>query len=356
MPPAEGGRMEIYMKFNRKQKEIIRKIASGEIQDIYSYMNTFNLLTFAQFKKIEIQQAFFTDSIPKEYYFPVELSPQFSNIETSDTFTQKVNDGLVNPDKYKSFTLSLNYSYGIKHLSWDNEDYNIDFYNGIYIAKSFDDIISFLSLWQYLKSEMLVIELPSDLTDKTLGLFYEKQTLLPSTQPLSQEEKIKGINFENHTYDDRNYSKGIDYKFSTEKCTICKEYLGKKIYPTPELNLYIQRNFKTSEEKTQSSALFAAWLAIFVSVTLPLIPIPQNAESNYLSEMITEINHLEGELTNIKEQASIYNPEAVTKLNEIDQKIEKITDLLDTLELNNEQSSITNEIDNQITQEEQIPN
>lgn len=341
------------MKFNRKQKEIIRKIASGEIQDIYSYMTTFNLLTFAQFKKAEIQQAFFTDSIPKAYYFPMELLPQFSTIETPDTFTQKVNDGLVNPDKYKSFSLSLNYNYGIKHLSWDNEDYNIDFYNGMYIAKSFDDIISFLSLWQYLKSEMLVIELPSDLTDKTLGLFYEKQIIPPSTQPLSQEEKIKGINFENYTYDDSNYSNGIDYKFSTEKCTICKEYLGEKIYPTPELNLYIQRNFKTCEEKTQSSALFAAWLAIFVSVALPLIPSPQSDESKYLSKIVTEIDHLQEDLTTLKEQSNSYDSQTNEKLDEINQKIQDITELLDTIEFNNEQINTTQEVEEQVIEQSQ---
>ena len=34
------------MKFNKKQKEIIIKIVSGEIQDIYSYMSAFNLLSF----------------------------------------------------------------------------------------------------------------------------------------------------------------------------------------------------------------------------------------------------------------------------------------------------------------------
>lgn len=344
------------MKFNRKQKEIIKKIASDEIQDIYSYMTAFNLLTFAQFKKTEIEQSFFSDSLPKEYYFPLGLLPKFSTIETPDTFTQKVSAGLVNPDKYKSFSLSLNYNYGIKHLSWDNKNYIIDFYNGIHIANSFDDIVSFLSLWQYLKSEMLVIELPSDLTDKTLGLFYEKQVIPTSTQPLSQEEKIKGINFESHTYNDDNYFNGIDYKFSAEKCTICKEYLGKKIYPTPELNLYIQRNFKTCEEKTQSSALFAAWLAIFVSVSLPLIPGPQSDEAKYLSEIVSEIDHLQGELTTLKEQSNLYDSQVTEKLDEINQKIQDITDLLNSIEFNNEQGNNTTEVINQITQEEQVTN
>lgn len=226
----------------------------------------------------------------------------------------------------------------------------------MYIANSFDDIISFLSLWQYLKSEMLVIELPSDLTNKTLGLFYEKQVIPASTQPLSQEEKIKGINFENHTYDDGNYSNGIDYKFSTEKCTICKEYLGKKIYPTPELNLYIQRNFKTSEERTQSSALFAAWLAIFVSVALPLIPSPQSDESKYLSEIVTEINHLEEELATLKEQSIIYDSEATDKLDEINQKIQEITELLDTKEINNEQINTVQPAEGQLIEEAQETN
>ena len=344
------------MRFNKRQKDIIKKIASEEIQDIYSYMTALNLLSFAQFKKTEIEHSFYTDSLPKEYYFPLDLSPTYSTIETPDAFTRKVNEGLINPEKYTSFSLSLNFDYGIKHLLWDNVEYSIDFYNGIYIANSFDDIISFLSLWQYLKSEMLIIELPVDLTTKTLGLFYEKQTTPVSTQPLSQEEKIKGINFENHTYDDSNYSKGIDYKFSTKRCIICKEYLGKKICPTPELNLFIQRNFKTTEERTQSSALSAAWLAIFVSVALPLIPSPQSDESKYLSEIVTEINHLEEELTSIKEQSDIFDSETTTKLDEINKQIKDITKLLNILEINNKQADSAKEIDNQIAQEEQANN
>ncbi len=345
------------MRFNKKQKDIIMKIASGEIKDIYSYMTSLKLLSFAQFKKTEIEQAFYTDTLPKEYYYPIGLSPKLSIIETPDAFTRKVNEGLLNRDKYTRFSLSLKFDYGIKHLLWDNIEYDIDFYNGIYIANSFDDIISFLSLWQYLKSEMLVIELPSNLTVQTLGLFYEKQIMPVFTQPLSQEEKIKGINFENYTYDDSNYTNGIDYKFSTERCTICKEYLGKKIYPTPKLNLYIQQNFKTTEEKTQSSALFAAWLAIFVSVALPLIPSLPSNESKYLSEMATEINHLEKELTDIKEQSDIYGSETTTKLDEINKQIENITELLNNLEINNEQTDFTKEIDNQITtQKEQATN
>ena len=241
-------------------------------------------------------------------------------------------------------------------MSWDNNNYSINFYNGIYIANSFDDIVSFLSLWQYLKSEMLVIELPSDLTDKTLGLFYEKHIISSSAQPLSLEEKIKSINFESHTYNDDSYFNGVDYKFSTEKCTICKEYLGKKIYPTPELNLYIKRNFKTCEEKIQSSALFAAWLAIFVSVTLPLIPSPKSNEVKYLSEIAEEIDYLQNELTALKEQSSINNSQAAQKSEELNQKIQDITELLNTIEFNNEQNHTTTEIINQSTQEEEISN
>lgn len=344
------------MKFNKKQKEIIIKIVSGEIQDIYSYMSAFNLLSFVQFKKTEIEQSFFSDSLPKEYYFPRGLSPKLSTIETPDRFTKKVNAGLINPDNFNSFSLSLNYNYGIKHLSWDNNNYSINFYNGIYIANSFDDIVSFLSLWQYLKSEMLVIELPSDLTDKTLGLFYEKHIISSSAQPLSLEEKIKSINFESHTYNDDSYFNGVDYKFSTEKCTICKEYLGKKIYPTPELNLYIKRNFKTCEEKIQSSALFAAWLAIFVSVTLPLIPSPKSNEVKYLSEIAEEIDYLQDELTALKEQSSLNDSQAAQKSEELNQKIQDITELLNTIEFNNEQNHTTTEIINQSTQEEEISN
>lgn len=333
------------MRFTKHQKNIIKKIASGEIQDIYTYLTTYNLVSLAQYNRNEIEQAFLNDDIPKEYYYPQNLQPKFSTIETPNDFEKKVKQGAINPEKYSKLSLNLNYNMGIKHLTWAGINYELNFYNGIYIANSFNDIATFLSIWQYLKSEMLILDLPSDLTAETLGLFYEQHmgTTLKQSETLS--DRIKKINFTDCSYDDNNYFNGIDYTFSVEHCTICKEYLGRKLYPTPELNTFIQRNFKTAEEKTQSSALLAAWLAIFVAILLPAIPTSQKSDSEYLSEIVTEIREIKTQLENSDDQLNSYNEELTTSLEEIKKQLESLDASSDFSEIVSQINCILKELD-----------
>lgn len=326
------------MRLTKHQQNIIRKIASGEIQDLYTYLISCNLDSYAQYNRAELEQSFMNDTIPKEYYYPQNLSPKFSTIEIPKEFEAKVNKGLINPDRYNKFSLKLNSNYGIKHLTWNGVDYELNFYNGVHIANSFNDIVSFLSLWQYLKSEMLILDLPADLTAKTLGLFYEKRTEPRFVQPENLEDCISKINFSDCSYDDSNYFNGIDYQFSFEHCTICKEYLGRKIYPTPELNTFIQRNFKTIEEKTQKSTLLAAWLAIFVAILLSIISNFQKHDSEYLLEIATEINNLQTQLSDSDEQLNNYNKELLIRLEEIKLQLEILDKSFDY-------SSISEQID-----------
>lgn len=314
---------EITMRFSKKQQKVIKMIASGDIQDIYTFLTSFNLVSLEQYDKDEIKQKFENDTIPKKYFYPKNVKPKFITIETQESFEQKVNKGSIRPDSYNNFPLSLNFNNGIKHLTWNDNDYEINFYDGVYTAKSFEDIVSFLSIWQYLKSEMLVLELPSKLTAQTLGLFFEKQTTCNPYESLNQEERIKKINFDNQTIDDRNYFNGVDYKFSNDHCTICKEYLGRKIYPTPELNTFIHRKFKTTEEKNQGSALLAAWLAIFVAILLSLLPRFQKSDSEYYTESIKKLDSIRSELHTIKNQSVTDNQEIKINLEKIEQQLQK---------------------------------
>lgn len=333
------------MRFTKYQKNIIKKIASGEIQDIYTYLTTCNLVSLAQYNRNEIEQAFKDDNIPKEYYYPKKLTPKLSTIETPKNFAAKIKQGAINPDKYDKFSLNLNYNIGIKHLSWSHIDYELDFYHGVYIANSFNDIVTFLSIWQYLKSEMLILDLPANLTAETLGLFYERHTRTDLAQSEDISERIKKINFADCSYDDSNYFNGIDYTFSIEHCTICKEYLGRKLYPTPELNTFIQKNFKTTEEKTQSSALLAAWLAIFVAIILSF----QKSDSEYLSKIVTDINEIKTQLEDSNDQLINNNEELTTSLEGIKQQLKSLDKSSDFSEIVSQINCILEELDDTST-------
>lgn len=306
------------MKFSKHQKEIIKQINNGKIYNIISYLKFFNLGETIVLNKDDILHKFNTDNIPKIYYYHKNLKIKYSNIISEDVYNNKVLNNELNPENYESVTLKLNYNQGIKHEIWDNKNYTINFYDGVYIAKSFNNIIDFLALWQYLKSEMLILEVPNDITANELSIFYEKQTS-SNSNILSLEERIQQINFDDFTYEDSHYMLENIYTFSKEKCTICKEYLDRRIYPTTKLKIFIQKRFKTTEEKTQSSALCAAWIAIFVSIILTFLPYFQGTNQDYTKSISQNINA-------IKTQNEDQYNSIKTKINEMIEQINLLTE------------------------------
>lgn len=259
------------MKFNKKQQQIIKLIMSGDIFDLFSYIKHFKLGENISYDKEEISKLFTQDNICKDYYYSRNLKPIAANIMTSDIFLQKVNAKEIDESKYIHRSLSINFCTGIQEVFIDNQYYKINFYNGVYVAKSFESIIDFLSLWQYLKSEMLVLEVPNEITPETIGLFFEKNSSLNADTSISSTP-LQDIDYSTFSYSDEHYIKNDIYSFSNEHYTICRDFLSKRIYPTPQLNLFIQKKFRTTAESAQQSALSAAWLAIIVSIILTFMP------------------------------------------------------------------------------------
>lgn len=283
------------MKLNKNQKSILKQILSGKIFDLYSYIKCFDLGEYISYDKEEIFKLFTQDNICKEYYYPSNLKPLPANVLPADIFHQKVSAKEIDENKYTYSPLSLNFCTGIKEVPIINKTYRINFYNGVYVAKSFETIIEFLSLWQYLKSEMLVIEVPVEITPETIGLFFEKNISFSDAHISTSSIQLKDIDYTTFTYSDAHYLKKDMYSFSDKHYIICKEFLSKRIYPTPQLKLYIQNKFRTTEEITQQSALLAAWLAIFVSIFLTFIPyirslFDTNISQNTLNNMVIEDN------------------------------------------------------------------
>ncbi|MDD3014511.1 MAG: hypothetical protein PHC34_12480 [Candidatus Gastranaerophilales bacterium] len=255
------------MKFTQHQQQIIKHIKSGEIYDLESYLKQFDLCEYIKYDKETILNQFTQDDICKTYHYPCSLTPKAATVITDDEFIQKSNTRQIDCSKYCTLILKLKFDTGIKKVESNGEIHEVNFYDGVYIGKSFDYIIEFLTLWEYLKSELLILEVPAALSANTLGLFFEK-----STDTLVLGNSLDNIDFCDSTYKDTPYLVDKLYSFSNEHYTICKEYISKRIYGTPKLNLFIQKGFKTSEEALQKSALIAAWLAILVSIFLTVLP------------------------------------------------------------------------------------
>lgn len=325
------------MKLSKHQKEIIRHIYKGDIYDILSYIKFFNLGKTIKFDKTDVDKSFDSDELPKKYYCPKNLHHTFVNMIPESTFNELLLNEEVDSEKYTEHNITLSYNSGIKHESWNGQEFTFNFYNGVYVVNSFNVVLDFLIIWQYLLSEMLILEVSSDFTADLLGLFYEKCSNTVN-QNLSLEDRIKEIDFQNLTYDDQNYLKEYNYTLSHEHCCICQEYLGKRIYPSAKLGIYIKKNFTTYEENTQNRALFVAWLAIFVSIALTFAPYFHQEDTSNIEAISQDIKEPKDIINNT--ETSNYLP---AKLDNIIEKIDVLINTLSTRSTDTESSEATSE-------------
>lgn len=310
------------MKLSKHQKETIRLIASRDIYDIPTYLKYFNLGCEIKLSKEKITEQFNTDELPKTFYRRKDLQCSRNNTLTDVEYTEKLKNHQLTPEHYMAEDLKLNYSSGIQQKTFENTTYTINFYEGVYIPNNFNDIVDFLTLWQYLKSEMLILEVPNPCNAQMIGLFFEPSTA-NSYSPTSLEEKLNCVDYSTFTYDDRYYLQNKCYTFSQEHCAMCKEYINQKIYPSTRLSLFIKKNFKTYEESTQNRALFAAWLAIFVSVILTFAPNIHQNDSTSIQTITSEVIEIKDLLKtqDVSTQLSSKLDEIIKKLDSIHQKI-----------------------------------
>ncbi len=299
------------MKFTKHQKETIKAILNGEIYDIYTYLKHFNLYEFAKYNKDSIINKFNKDPIPKVYYKENGLQSKASNTMTEQDYIRKLEQNEISSDNYTRVELELSYKGGIRKEQWEGETFVVNFYEGVFVAKSFNNILEFLTLWQYLKSEMLILEVPRKVEKNTLALFYEK-TCNNNINDIPQSNRI---DYDSFTYDDIYYLHSKYYTLSLEHCNACKEYIAKKLYPSPKLSLFVDNHFKTSDERSQNKNLFVAWVAIGVSIALSILPYFIN-ENNDSEIIINELKSIK-----IKLDSNTFDDEICDKLNTLINKI-----------------------------------
>lgn len=243
-----------------------------------SYVKYFGLGEWIKYDSDKVRREFEEDTVPKMFYYAKTLKKNKSNMLTASQFNAKLEKHELNPEEYLSNNVTLRYDAGIQHTEWEDNTYSFDFYEGVLVAKSHVDIKEFLVLWQYLKSEMLILEVPQECSKETLGLFFTRTE--NELHKLSVNEQIEHINFYDFTYSDRHYLGSATFELSYEFCIMYKEYLSKKMYASTTLDLFIRKGFRTTEERIQNSALAAAWLAIGVSILLTFAPLVRQNEAD----------------------------------------------------------------------------
>lgn len=256
------------MKYNKANKEIIRLIENGTIFDIPSFVSYKKQRKLAKIDKAILVDQFEKGVPIKRYYYPTNLRIDPRNLMTENEYERKVKLHEVNPVSYKSVDISLRNDAGIKTHVVDGHNVMLDFYNGIYISDSFNDIYEFLILWQHLKNEMLIQECSCDNYADTVGLLYMPKNIRPEILDTPATELIE---YTSCSISDKCFL-DQDYVFSNDAYLRCKDYIGKKIYPSIHLSLFVKNNFETAGEIAQRKSMRVAWIAILVSIILALFP------------------------------------------------------------------------------------
>ena len=313
------------MKFTKHQKDIIRHIASEDITDIVSYVKFFNLSTLRKLDKDEIENRFKKETDGKTYK---KLKDDFSiftmknDIDSSLTTTAELTYHNPTEEDYEYVPFKIVYPETEYHKKLTNSSYiPYDYFKGINVVNSFSDIKDFLVIWQYLKNEGLLLEVEKKITKEDYELFFEyipyKETSFKKSEDTFKaigERSIKLWDQPGNVIDYRNYADYL-FEYNTTHELICSQFLGKQIYGTSELDVFIKSKFKTKNDKQFMLALIPAYIGIIISLFTPFFP-ADNSDVEKIQQQLTEIQE------NLEENASLSSAE----LQNISNQLEEISD------------------------------
>lgn len=294
------------MKFTKHQKEIISKIASGEIYDIVSYLKAFNLTTFRKLDKTAIEEKFKSKENGATYKIPR------TNFSKTCTTTQIIAGFPVEMPTpiydFEEVPASLEYSSARMEIqTCNNEKYTFDYTEGINFTNSFSDIKNFLTIWQYLKAEGLVLEVDKKVQQTDYEIFLEYKPI----KEIDYEKKvfynthttyiINGIDNELSTLTTnrtlpKDFRDFIDYFFEYNKSNeiICSQFIDKQIIANSDLDLFIKQKFRTREQVNNIANLIPAYIALALTL---IITIYQEWDGNNdMERIMNQLSVIESQL------------------------------------------------------------
>lgn len=277
---------------SQEEQEIIKLIQEKKIVDIYSYVRYYNLGTEIQFHEEDILEAFIKDFSDRDYNLIVR--------DSKSGFGERP----LNEQKPNTVTIFLNFDdvWMQKVESTANEiSYGYCLFKPIYICENIDKILQFISIWQYLESEKLIIELPKPCEAQDMGLFlYKNNRKNPNAKTpgyKNVDSKLKATPISPREY--------MDWKLATNEhnLSLCMPYLKKQIQPTLSLDTFIEKGFMTKEDlnerRNSKIALAGVLIAFFTSLASIIISILGMSDRGYYKELQninTSIQELQNEL------------------------------------------------------------
>ena len=333
------------MKFNKHQKEIVKKIIDGEVFDIQSYLRVFNKSHVEKYDMEALKSAFVKSEEGKFYKVIKDGYSLFTSgsvhtiMGTSYSFPQmRMN---IPEEEYELKSAVFIEELPPIKYTYNEKEYEYDFSEGVSVITNFDEVLDFLTLWYYLKQEGLVLEVNEPLRNADIGLFFKKINL--KTPPQKPEIKIE---YEGkpltpiHTCDvESKQPERFAYEYCTEtwiidedNLLICKDYLGKKIVRTSALVSFATKNFKTREQVAQDNNFRVALIALVISVLSiimsNIVPLFQKQSTDYLNDISQQLSIIENQLSEIEDALVANSNKTETDIENILSDLERIEEAI----------------------------
>lgn len=257
-------------------------------------------------------------------------------------------------DDYENVPAIISYM-GSKKIIENSEStkFEYDYFDGINITNSFSDIKNFLTIWQFLKTEGLVLEVDKKVRKEDYEPFFEYKPIIETaygkkkaniintddSDLLINGKAYKKVNtpllLNIDTSNIKDFRDYISYNFEYSKSNelICSQFIDKQIYGNSELDVFIRKKFKTNEQINVNKTLVPAYLALILTLGITLW---QNCFSD-----TSEITAIQEQLTEIQ-QILANSPH--TDLTSIEEKLEDIKTLSDNAYINEKLNEILQEI------------
>ena len=323
------------MKLNNHQRDIIKEIIKGNVFDIPSYLECFQRAHLQKYDMNELKSRFETSENGREYKVmkeghsicSTESNPvTIAGISTSlPSFFPRAKQQ-ISDDEWEYKKAVFVEKMPKEEFLYQGTQFQFDFWSeGVFVAENYQDIIDFITLWAYLKSQLLVLEVPKPVKDAEISVFFElierdknKQkeeegqewyktssglmAINPAENDLSRVLTGLATSDEFKSEPPKKLASqylSSEWKINEEHVKVCEEYIGKKILPTTDLRVYATHLFKTTEELNRTTNTLIAVVALLISIFSFAWSLLQK-QSSYTSEL----DNVSAQLKDIQIQVS----------------------------------------------------
>ena len=361
------------MKLNRDERKIVSKINNGDVYDIPSYLREFRKGRTQTYDMEIIRRTFADDEKGKKYKVLKDGHSLFTSSHSTQYFMgQPIHTPILIPrteadisdDEWTLCEAKLIDNIPPSPFTYDDQEFISDFQKGALVADDFKDILAFIRLWSYLRRENLVFEVSKPVSQDEISMLYEPVPCKKRRRsaeikiewdkcPDKNEkvEKLIPVKDIYQTIPTRYADEFMDteWKMNEDHLMMCREFLGKKMYPTEASHNFAAHNYQTPDERHRNVNTIVAVAALLISVLSFFYGLlqPSNTYQPALDNLTQQIVQIQTTLDGIST-----NQPPLEDLEQIYNKLESIESFLEKTE----NSGVYSEIGELATDIEEIRN